>query len=58
MIVQRIQRMCKACEFKDFLMADLEQLAHDNPADWLEINLKKFLEGIIVVSKVISEEVT
>ena len=51
MIVQRIQRMCKACEFKDFLMADLEQLAYDNPADWLEINLKKFLEGIIVVSK-------
>lgn len=40
--------MCKACEFKEFLVKDLEQLAHDNPYDWLEVNLKKFLESVTV----------
>jgi hypothetical protein len=47
----KVTKMCKACEFKDFLVADLEQLAYDNPYDWLETNLKKFLEGVTISPK-------
>ena len=41
--------MCKACEFKDFLLETVDWM--DNPEavkGWIESRLKAYLEGIIV----------